>query len=162
MPEIDLTGELSDRDSWTAELCPMARTLDLVGARSAFLILREAFYGATRFDQFVERAAVSEPVAAARLRDLTSTGLLEKVPYREPGARTRHEYRLTEKGADLLPVLVAMMRWGDRWGLEHGARVELRHAGCGQQVGVAMRCDAGHEVGPGQLELAARDRLSAA
>ena len=55
------------------------------------MILREAFYGATRFEEFVERAGISEPVAAARLRELTAEGLLEKVPYREPGQRTRSD-----------------------------------------------------------------------
>ena len=93
----------------------MARTFETSGPRSAYVIMREAFYGATRFEEFVERTGISEPVVAARLRELTDEGLLEKVPYQEPGQRTRSAYRLTEKGSDLLPVLVAMMRWGDRW-----------------------------------------------
>ncbi len=154
--DIEMTGRLDPREGWTAEGCPIARTLDTVGARSAFLILREAFYGATRFEQFVERAGVSEPVAAARLRDLAAEGLLERVPYREAGQRTRDEYRLTQKGHELLPVLVAMMNWGDRWLFADGARVELTHAGCGGQVGVALRCEEGHDVGAGELQL--RDR----
>jgi DNA-binding HxlR family transcriptional regulator len=158
--EIQMTGRLDPRDGWRADQCPIARTLDTVGARSAFLLLREAFYGATRFEQFVQRAAVSEPVAAARLRELTEEGLLERVPYREEGQRTRHEYRLTEKGLELLPVLVAMMRWGDRWLFPDGARVELTHAGCGGQVGVALRCEAGHEVEAGELELRDRQALA--
>ena len=151
--DIQMTGGLDPREGWSADGCPIARTLDTVGARSAFVILREAFYGATRFDQFVQRSAVSEPVAAARLRDLTAEGLLERVPYREAGQRTRHEYRLTDKGRELLPVLVAMMRWGDRWLFPGGARVELTHADCGSQVGVALRCAAGHDVDAGELEL---------
>ena len=154
--DIQMTGALDPRDGWTADGCPIARTLDTVGTRSAFVILREAFYGATRFDQFVQRSAVSEPVAAARLRDLTAEGLLERVPYREAGQRTRHEYHLTDKGRELLPVLVAMMRWGDRWLFPGGARVELTHADCGSQVGVSLRCAAGHDVDAGELEL--RDR----
>lgn len=158
MAEIKMTGALDPRESWNAEACPVARTLEVVGARSAYLILREAFYGTTRFEHFVERVDISEPVAAARLRELTEHGLLEKVPYQEPGQRTRYEYRLTEKGDDLLPVLVAMMRWGDRWGFEDGARVELRHADCGHQVEVALRCDAGHDVTPDEIELAVRKR----
>jgi DNA-binding HxlR family transcriptional regulator len=154
MSEITLKGRLSDRENWNpGENCPLARTLDVVGARSAFLILREAFYGATRFEQFVTRAGISEPVAAARLRDLTEQGLLEKVPYREPGKRARSEYLLTQKGEELLPVLVAMLRWGDRWGFEDGARVDLTHAGCGGSVSVKMSCEHGHEVEPGELDL---------
>jgi DNA-binding HxlR family transcriptional regulator len=154
--DIQMTGRLDPRDGWTADGCPIARTLDKVGTRSAFVILREAFYGATRFEQFVQRSGVSEPVAAARLRELTTEGMLERVPYREEGQRTRREYRLTEKGRELLPVLVAMMRWGDRWLFASGARVELTHAGCGSQIGVALRCEAGHDVAAGELELSDR------
>lgn len=160
-PVIQMTGRLA-RDGRAAGHCPMARTLDVVGARSAFLILREAFYGSTRFEQFVTQTGISEPVAAARLRELTAEGLLEKVPYREPGLRTRHEYRLTEKGADLLPVLAAMMAWGDRWLFPDRARVQLTHAGCGEEIGVVLECDAGHRVGPDELQLEVRKRAQAA
>jgi DNA-binding HxlR family transcriptional regulator len=159
-PVIQMTGRLEPRDGWAADHCPMARTLDVVGTRSAFLILREAFYGATRFEQFVARAEISEPVAAARLRELTADGLLEKFPYREPGQRAREEYRLTEKGADLLPALAAMMSWGDRWLFPGRARVELTHAGCGAEIDVALRCRAGHDVGADELQLEARKRAS--
>jgi len=149
-----MAGTLNPRSSWTIEGCPMAGTLDIVSTRTAFLILREAFYGGTRFEEFVERAGVSEPVASARLRELTDEGLLVREPYREPGQRTRYEYRLTEKGADLLPVLVALMEWGDRWALEGGARVKLRHAGCGAPVELSLQCAEGHPVGQDDLELA--------
>ena len=100
----------------------MAHALNVVRNRSAFLILREAFYGATRFEEFAERTGLSEPVTATRLRELTDEGLLEREPYQEPGQRTRRAYRLTEKGSDLLPVLVALMQWGDKWVLPGGAR----------------------------------------
>src|SRR5450755_5092866 len=109
-----LTGMLEPRDAWTATECSMARALDVVSTRSAFLILREAFYGTSRFDDFAQRAGISEPVAAARLRELVRDGLLEREPYREPGQRTRQAYRLTPKGAELFPTLVALMEWGDR------------------------------------------------
>ena len=134
----------------------MAHALDVVRNRSAFLVLREAFYGATRFDEFVARTELSEPVAAARLRELTDAGLLQREPYREPGQRTRHAYRLTEKGSDLLPALVALMQWGDKWVLPGGARVEIRHAGCGSAVTAELRCAHGHDVGRDELELARR------
>jgi DNA-binding HxlR family transcriptional regulator len=160
--EIQMTGALEPRSGWEVESCPIARALDVVGTRSAFLILREAFYGATRFEQFVERAQISEPVAAARLRELADEGLMEKVPYQEPGKRTRHEYRLTEKGTDLLPALVALMHWGDRWLFPDGSRVELRHADCGSPVGAVLRCDAGHDVGAGELQLALKRRPASA
>jgi DNA-binding HxlR family transcriptional regulator len=153
---IQMTGELDPRSDWSATRCTVARTLDVISTRSAFLILREAFYGTSRFDDFACRARVSEPVAAARLRELVAEGLLRQEAYQEPGQRTRHEYRLTEKGADLLPAIVALMQWGDRWLDEDGGPVALRHRGCGQATGVELRCAAGHEVTAGELELVRR------
>jgi len=153
---IQMTGALEPREGWSADRCPMAHALTVVRNRSAFLILREAFYGATRFEEFAGRTGLSEPVTAARLRELTDEGLLEREPYREPGQRTRRAYRLTEKGSDLLPVLVALMRWGDKWVLPGGAGVEIRHAGCDAPVGVELRCEHGHAVGADELELARR------
>src|SRR5271166_2042176 len=111
---LRLTGPLDPREGWRATACPIARAMEVVGTRSAFLLLREAFYGTTRFDDFAERVGISEPVAAARLRELVDDGLLAREPYREPGQRTRLAYRLTDKGAELLPVLLALMQWGDR------------------------------------------------
>ena len=153
---IQMSGVLEPRDEWAADRCPMAHALDVVRTKSAFLILREAFYGATHFDEFVSRTQLSEPVASARLRELTAEGLLEREPYQEPGQRTRHLYRLTEKGSDLLPVLVALMQWGDRWVLPGGARVEVRHRDCGAPVRAELRCDHDHAVAPDELELARR------
>src|ERR1700758_1355838 len=92
---VHLTGALDPRSGWTAERCTIAKTLELVSTRSALLIMREAFYGTTRFDDFAERVGISQPVAAARLRELVDEGLLEREDYREPGQRTRQQYRLT-------------------------------------------------------------------
>jgi DNA-binding HxlR family transcriptional regulator len=153
---IQMTGALEPRDGWRADRCPMAHALDVVRTRSAFLVLREAFYGATRFEEFAARTGLSEPVTAARLRELTDEGLLEREPYQEPGQRTRRLYRMTEKGADLLPALVALMQWGDKWVLPGGARVEIRHQECGSAVHAELRCEHGHEVGRNELELARR------
>ncbi len=155
---LRMTGSLEPRGSWTADRCTVARALDVIPTRSAFLILREAFYGTTRFDDFSQRVGISEPVTAARLRELLDNGLLEREDYREPGQRTRQRYRLTEKGSDLFPVLVALMQWGDRWLDEHGGPVELRHRDCGEPVAVELRCGAGHAVGPDELDLARRKR----
>jgi DNA-binding HxlR family transcriptional regulator len=155
---LRLTGRLEPRGAWTAERCTIARSLDVLTTRSAFLILREAFYGTTRFDEFAQRAAISEPVTAARLRELVAEGLLEREDYREPGQRTRQRYRLTAKGADLFPALAALMQWGDRWLDDRGGPVELRHRDCGEPVAVELRCAAGHAVGPDELDLAARPR----
>ena len=152
---VHLTGELDPRSAWTAERCTIAKAMEVLSTRSALLIMREAFYGTTRFDDFAERVGISEPVAAARLRDLVDEGLLEREDYREPGKRTRQRYRLTEKGSDLLPTLVALMQWGDRWE-NGGGGVELRHQGCGAKVGVELRCADGHALEAGDLELATR------
>ncbi len=150
---IAMTGRLDPRGSWEARHCSLAKALDVVATRTAFLLLREAFYGTTRFDDFVARAGASEPVTAARLRELVDAGLLAKEPYREAGQRTRMRYRLTEKGADLLPALLALMQWGDRWEND-GGRVHVQHAGCGARVRAQVRCEDGHVVGAGELELA--------
>src|SRR4051812_20970134 len=155
-PVVRMTGVLDPRGAWVADRCSIARTLGVVGTRSAFLLLREAFYGARRFDDFAARAGISEPVAAARLRELVEAGLLEREDYREPGQRTRRAYRLTEKGADLFPVLVALMQWGDRWLDDRGGPVELLHRDCGEPVTLALRCAAGHEVSSEELDLARR------
>ena len=155
LPEhtVRLTGELNPRGQWRASRCSLARTLDVVSSKSALLILREAFYGTSRFDDFALRAGVSQPIAAARLRELVAAGLLEREPYQEPGQRTRMAYQLTDKGAELLPVLVAFMQWGDRWLQPDGAPVELRHAGCGEIVHAELRCAAGHHVTDDELDL---------
>ena len=130
---VRLTGALDPREAWKAERCTIAKSLEIVSTRSALLILREAFYGTTRFDDFAERVGISEPATAARLRELVDEGLLEREDYREPGQRTRQHYRLTEKGADLFPVLVALMQWGDRWLDERERGEVVRMVGLGDQ-----------------------------
>lgn len=131
----------------------MAKAMEVLSTRSALLLLREAFYGTTRFDDFAERVGISEPVAATRLKELVDHGLLERASYREPGQRTRQGYRLTEKGADLFPTLVALKQWGDRWLAPHGAPVELAHRNCGAPVRAELRCSAGHHTEPRDLDL---------
>jgi DNA-binding HxlR family transcriptional regulator len=155
---VRLTGTLDPREGWKAERCTIAKALEVLSTRSALLILREAFYGTTRFDDFAERVGISEPATAARLRELVDDGLLAREDYREPGQRTRQQYRLTDKGADLLPVLVALMQWGDRWLDDRGGPIELLHRDCGETVGVEVRCAAGHRVRTGEIDVALRRR----
>jgi DNA-binding HxlR family transcriptional regulator len=155
---LRMTGRLDPRGAWTADRCTIAKTLDVIPTRSAFLILREAFYGTTRFDDFATRVGISEPVTAARLKELVENGLLEREDYRDPGQRTRQRYRLTDKGADLFPALVALMKWGDRWLDDRGGPVELRHRDCGEPVAIEVRCAAGHAVRPDELDLAPHRR----
>ncbi len=155
---LDLDPALRRR-STAAPDCSVDRALQVVSTRSAMLLMREVFYGVTRFDELTARVGISEPVAAARLKELVSAGLLEREPYREPGQRTRYAYQLTEKGADLLPVIVGLMRWGDRWtAAEGGGPVELTHRGCGEPVRAELRCAAGHQVTAPEIHAASTRR----
>ncbi|MEU2348031.1 helix-turn-helix domain-containing protein [Modestobacter sp. NPDC049651] len=144
---VRLEGPLADRAAWSADRCSLAGALGVVGTRSAMLIMREAYYGTQRFDDFARRVGVTDAVAATRLRELTDAGLLRREAYREPGQRTRQRYRLTAMGRDLFPSLVGLLRWGDRYlaGAD-GPPVVLEHADCGEPVEVAVRCAAGHDV----------------
>jgi len=151
---LTMTGRLDPRGGWEARGCVIARAMELIGSRSAFLLLREAFYGTSRFDDFAGRVGISEPVAAARLKELVAVGLLERHPYREPGQRTRLDYRLTDMGVDLFPVLAALVQWGDRW--LGPAGVEMQHHGCGGAVRAELRCDKGHSLAVGDIDLVAR------
>lgn len=153
---VTLVGRLDPRAGWEARGCTIAQAMDVVGTRSAFLLIREAFYGTTRFDEFAQRVGISEPVAAARLKELVELGLLQRHPYQEPGQRTRLEYRLTEMGVDLFPALVALYQWGDRWLTPAG--VELQHHDCGAQVHAELRCEQGHPLSVGDVDLVARPR----
>jgi DNA-binding HxlR family transcriptional regulator len=143
---VQLEGPLAVRgDVPLGDRCPLERALGLVGNRTGLLLLREAFYGATRFDQLRRRVGITEAVAAQRLRDLVAAGVLEKQPYREPGQRTRDEYVLTPAGHDLMPVVLGLIQWGTAHAPDGGGAV-MTHAGCGAQVRAVARCAAGHDV----------------
>ncbi|MDZ4268438.1 MAG: helix-turn-helix domain-containing protein [Mycobacterium sp.] len=153
-----LRGRLVDRDSWSAVgQCPIEKTMGVLGAKSAMLILREAYYGTTRFDDFWHRIGVTKAAAAARLADLVEAGLLERRPYQEPGQRSRDEYVLTEAGTDFMPVVWAMFDWGQRH-LPDPVPLRLTHEGCGADTAVALRCTAGHDVPPEELGIRVRER----
>jgi DNA-binding HxlR family transcriptional regulator len=98
----------------TEEVCSIARTLEVVGDRWTLLILREAaLYDVTRFAGFRERLGIAPDMLSNRLGTLVNAGVMEKQPYREPGARTRYSYHLTPAGEQLLLVLAALQQWGD-------------------------------------------------
>ncbi|MFG2047411.1 winged helix-turn-helix transcriptional regulator [Micromonospora sp. NPDC048935] len=146
----------NDRDSWSSENCSVARAMDIVGSRSTVLIMREALLGTRRFDDFVRRVGVGEPAMAARLKEMVAADLLQRIPYREPGQRTRHEYQLTRKGRELLPVITALRNWGDTWAADDaGPSVVATHRDCGQPVRAVLRCAAGHEIADGDIDIAA-------
>lgn len=156
--ELQLQGRLSDRGSWRATRCSVDRTMTAIGNRTSMLILREAFYGTSRFDDFAARVGVTEPVASARLRGLVELGVLERRPYQEPGQRTRHEYVLTTSGRELLPALIALMQWGDaHLAGPDGPPLRLTHDGCGGEVLAEVGCTAGHTgIAPRDISVVAR------
>jgi len=142
---VRLAGRLAQRgDAPLGDLCPVDRTLQLIGNRTALLLLREVFYGASRFDALVKRVGVTEAAAAQRLRELVEAGVLAKEPYREPGQRTRHAYVLTPAGHDLLPVVLALHQWGAAH--TKGRAPVLTHAECGEPVRLELTCAAAHSV----------------
>jgi DNA-binding HxlR family transcriptional regulator len=121
-----------------AMTCSVARTLDVVGEWWTILIVRDALLGVTRFEDFHRRLGVARTVLTARLERLVEAEVMSRQLYcdRPP----RHEYVLTEKGRDLWPVVMAMMRWGDRWAAgTDGPPLTLRHA-CGQDLTAAPLC----------------------
>jgi DNA-binding HxlR family transcriptional regulator len=125
--------------------CAIGATVSILGERPSFLVLREAFNGVRRFDDMQRRTGMPRQVLSQRLARLVEEGLLRKVPYRQAGQRSRAEYRLTDKGLDLYPVLVALMEWGDRYeGGADGPPVLLRHRDCGEPVRLQLTCAAGH------------------
>jgi len=143
------------RTSYQASNCSIARTLQVVGEKWTLLIIRESFYGATRFEQFHSVLNCPRNLLSERLTKLVEEGILERSEYREPGSRARHEYRMTDKGRELTPILLALREWGDRHEAgPEGPPVIARHAGCGKQLRVTVRCASGHEVaGPDEIEL---------
>lgn len=145
--------------------CTIEATLRVVGEKWAFLVLREAFNGVRRFEDMQHRTRMPRQILSNRLGRLVDDGLLRKVPYREPGQRSRSEYRLTERGVDLFPVLVALMEWGNKHAASgEGPMVKLQHRDCGAPVRLQLSCTEGdvlasaREVtpvpGPGALKIA--------
>jgi DNA-binding HxlR family transcriptional regulator len=146
-----LQGPLADRGAWSAVgKCPIEKTMALLGTKSAMLIMREAYYGTTRFEDFWRRVGVTKAAASARLNELVDAGLLERRPYKEPGQRSRDEYVLTDAGVDFMPVIWAMFEWGRRH-LPNNPSLQLAHKGCGAEATVAIRCAEGHDVPADEL-----------
>ncbi|XVQ85768.1 winged helix-turn-helix transcriptional regulator [Microbispora siamensis] len=128
--------------------CSIERTLAVLGEKWTFLVLREAFNGVRRFADLQTRTGAPRQVLSARLSRLVDEGLLRKVPYQEPGQRQRDEYRLTQKGLDLYPIMIALMHWGDRYLADpEGPPVVVTHRDCGASVALHLVCEEGHEVG---------------
>ena len=132
---------------YDSSYCAIGAAVALIGDKPTFLVLREAFSGVRRFEPMRRRTGLPRQVLSDRLARLVDQGLLCKEPYREGGQRSRHEYRLTPKGLDLYPVLVALMQWGDQHAVGPGGPpVVLRHRDCGEPVWLGLSCRAGHAL----------------
>ncbi|MFJ9714112.1 winged helix-turn-helix transcriptional regulator [Streptomyces sp. NPDC101234] len=123
-------------DSWP---CSIARTVDILGDGWTLLVLREVFYGESRFDGFIDSLGIARNTLTDRLRRLEGMGLLQRRAYQtEP---VRHEYLLTDKGRDFFGVLAAINAWGDRWQTgDEGVPVIMHHAACGHDTQAQVVC----------------------
>ncbi len=122
------------------QVCSIARALEAVGDRWTMLVIRDAFQGVRRFDDFQERLGVARNVLSDRLSRLVDEGILEKRLYQE--RPRRFEYRLTPKGIDLFPALISLMKWGDRHAPDPGGPpMVVLHKGCGGKVDERLLCD---------------------
>jgi len=121
------------------EPCSVARSVAVIGDRWTLMILRDCFLGVRRFEAFQERLGISRTIIADRLKHLTQEGVLRRVAYQEHP--TRHEYRLTDKGLDLHPVIMAVVHWGDRhYAGEAGPPLLHRHKACGCDFHPVQTC----------------------
>jgi DNA-binding HxlR family transcriptional regulator len=139
--------------SYPGQICSISRALEVVGERWTFLILRDAALGVRRFDAFQASLGIASNVLTNRLKLLVEEGVLERVPDEErPG---RPNYVLTEKGRDLAPALIVLMKWGDRYYPEPAGPPQLTiHTTCGGDVAANLRCEGcGNDVGLDELEL---------
>jgi DNA-binding HxlR family transcriptional regulator len=149
-----------ERKSFADMHCSVAQCLEAVGEWWSLLIIRDAFFGVTRFDQFHERLGISRNILNQRLARLVDHEILDKVRYSEHPPR--YDYRLTAKGRDLWPVLTAMRQWGDKYAAPDGPQLELLHKACGKLSQAVMTCSAcgerlsAHDLrpvpGPGDLD----------
>jgi DNA-binding HxlR family transcriptional regulator len=133
--------------TFSVDNCTIGRTLEILGERWSIVVLREVFNGVRRFEDMRRHTDIPRQVLANRLGSLVKAGVLHRHPYREPGERERFEYRLTAKGFDLYPVMVALAQWGDRYLADpDGPPVVFTHRDCGELVEPVLHCAGGHPV----------------
>src|SRR5262245_27161227 len=138
------------RTSLARHPCSIARALDVAGEWWTPLIVRDVAYGVRRFRELQEDLGISANVLADRLDALVAEGVFYTHVYQQRPRRS--EYRLTEKGAELIPVLLALLQWGDRWTWAAGGPVRVVHADCDTEVHVEVRCPhCEHAVSPDEL-----------
>lgn len=136
----------------TAGQCSVVAALDAIGDNWSFLVLRELFYGVRRFNDMQRDLGVSRSVLADRLARLVDLGVIRTEPYREAGDRTRTQYRLTRKGVGLLPAIVALREWGDRYTNDQPP-IELVDAVSGDPVHLEFRTTTGRKVAPSEMRV---------
>jgi DNA-binding HxlR family transcriptional regulator len=140
------TADLEALD-WSVEHCTLGRAMEILGEKWTVVVLREVFNGIRRFDDMRIRTRVPRQVLANRLNALVRHGVLRREPYREPGSRVRHEYRLTTMGLDLYPVLIAVTEWGNRYLADPGGPpLQFVHRADEEPVHLEVRCDDGRTV----------------
>jgi DNA-binding HxlR family transcriptional regulator len=133
---------------WSIDGCTIGRAMEILGEKWTIVVLREVFNGIRRFDDMRVRTGIPRQVLTNRLAMLVEHEVLRREPYQEPGARVRHEYRLTAKGLDLYPVMIAVAAWGDRYLADpEGPPLEFTHRDCGALVHTELHCADGHRVG---------------
>ena len=120
--------------------CAIARSMAVLGERWTLVILREAFMRARRFEDFQSGTGIARNILADRLKTLVDHGILERRPYAEHPGRTLYEYRLTDKGLDLYPVLISLMEWGNRYGGFDAPPLTLEHKSCGHMTTPQFVC----------------------
>lgn len=130
--------------------CSIVGAVDALGDSWSILVLRELFFGVHRFNDIQRDLDISRSVLTNRLGRLVELGVARVVPYQEPGDRARSEYRLTRKGVALLPVMVALMEWGDEFLNGGQGPVALRERGTGDTVRIELRTD-DHSVQPNEI-----------
>jgi DNA-binding HxlR family transcriptional regulator len=127
--------------------CSIARPATLLGDPWTLVILRQAFSRVRRFDDFQRQLGISRSLLSERLGRLVDAGILERRPYKDE-IRTREEYRLTQKGLDLYPALMALREWGDKYMADEGAPIRIRHRDCGGELHAHLSCErCGEDVG---------------
>jgi DNA-binding HxlR family transcriptional regulator len=138
--------------TYDAQVCSAARALELVGERWTLLIVRDAlFAGATRYSDFMKGLEIATNILKARLDGLVEAGIMERRRYsQDPDL---YEYPLTDKGRELVPVILALTEWGDRWKAPDGPPILYRHTECGGEISQRTVCDNCGEVhDPAQVQ----------
>ncbi len=137
----------------TASNCTVALTLAQIGDRWTILILRELFYGASRFEEIHSVLQCPRNLLAERLKRLVDDEIVERSSYKAPGQRSRPAYGLTDRGRELFPVLLALMQWGDHHLARDVPPVVAEHSTCGGSVRAVLECEHGHHVPVDEIDL---------